>query len=176
MATVTTTVSLVGANAAEAGRRLAAAATNVSLVSGPEPVEHELRRHERLMAEWREAQRHPPVYTVITVDPMAEVIRAWSDRLAGEDNHLETLIGLTPADPMPHYYIVSADVGEPEIHWYHGFLAGLSAMRVVTSKIDAGSLRRILADLPRGRELPDMRHVADMARDYVPLPDLTISG
>jgi len=113
------------------------------------------------------------VYTVVPFDPLAALVEAWAARLQGQSNQLETLIGLTPSAPMPHYFVVDPTVEQPTIHWYHDLLAGKSLSRIVPSNLDTNSLRRSIADLPTGPELPDMHDVAELARDYVPLPKLT---
>lgn len=173
MVTVTTTVSIIGPAAADAAARLAAGASNVSLAMEPPAEDDPLAHHARLLSAWREALRHPPVYTVIPFDPLGVLLEAWAARLEGTPHQLETLIGLTPAGPMPHYYIVDPAIEPPMIHWYHDLLASRSVARVVTSTSDAGSLRRAIADLPTGPELPDMQELAQLAREYVPLPGIT---
>ena len=173
MATVTTTVSIIGPAAADAAARLAAGASNVSLAATPASHDAPLVRHERLLHAWRDARNHPPVYTVVPFDPLAVVIEAWASRLAGAPHRLETLIGLTPAGPMPHYFVVDPTVEPPDNHWYHDLVAGQAAARVVISALDVVALRRSIGDLPTGPELPGMQDMAQLAREYVPLPALT---
>ncbi len=175
MASVTTTVSLIGPDAAQVAVRFSASAANVSLVSDPESSDDPLDGHRRHLAVAKEARRHPPVYTVMSVDPLAVLVDAWAARLSGAaDAHVETLIGLTPPEPGPDYYIVSPDLAEPHVHWYHGLLAGLSMTRIVPVSLDQAALRRALGELPTGRELPDLRTVAEAARGYIPTSALTV--
>lgn len=173
MPTVTTTVALVGPHAADLAARSAATAANVSLATAPDHTDDLLERHDRHLAAWRDARRHPPVYTLVPLDPLQVVVETWAMRLTG-DRHadIETVIGLTPAEPMPHYYVVDPDIADPQIHWYHGLLGGLSPTRVIPSSLDPRSIRKVLEDLPTGRELPNMQQVATEARDYVPVPQL----
>lgn len=176
MAAVTTTVSIIGPAVTGAASQLAATASNVSLVPEPALDDDPLIHHDRLLSAWREARRHPPVYTVVPFDPLRVLVEAWAARLQGAPNQLETLIGLTPTVPAPHYYIVDPTIEAPHVHWYHDLLSNASAVRVVTATSDAPALRRAIGDLPTGPELPDMHELAELARDYIPLPTMTTPG
>ena len=169
----TTTIAVVGSTAATAASNVAAASSNVSNVPIPGLPEDPLRRHAALQELWRSAQRQPPVYTLVAIDPLAALIEHWAQRLDGRTSDLETLIGATPQSPMPHYLLVDAALPEPAVHWYLGLLAGLAGSRVQPITMTEKGIVTAISSLPTGPELPGTLDVALRSRDYVPLPDVT---
>ena len=168
----TTTIAVIGEGADKVAAKVAAASSNVSFVPIPELPTDPLARHGAALELWRAARRHPPVYTTVAIDPLTALVDAWTRRLDGVPTDLETLIGSTRDEPMPHYFLVDVALPKPRLHWYLDLLAGLSSNRVLPLRLTERELAVALSGLPTGRELPGTLDIAERARDYVPLPEL----
>jgi hypothetical protein len=171
----TTTVVCTIGIAEEAVAEAAALGSNVAFEPSPSLPDDAVERMRASRSTVAAARRRNSIYTVITVDPLEPVVREWSARLRGEDNDLETVIGLAPAEPLPDYYLVSVDLVGDEVHWYLDHVYRSSDRRVLPIEPTTDALLHTLAHLPHGVELPNARDVAAGASDYVPPPDATVT-
>lgn len=174
MRRTTTVVCTIGI-AEEAVAEAAALGSNVAFepsASLPDDAVERMRASRSTLAA---ARRRNSIYTVITVDPLEPVVGEWAARLRGEDNDLETAIGLAPAEPLPEYYLVSVDLQGDEVHWYLDHVYRSSDRRVLPIEPTTDALLHTLAHLPHGAELPNARDVAAGASDYVPPPDAIVT-
>lgn len=174
MATVTTTLALVGPRATAVAAAVSLANGNVSMSPAPEDHDDDLDWHEGLTRSWQAALGRPPVYTLFPADPLGAVVDAWQARLSGNEHELETLIRSTPALQAPHYYVIDPAVAEPQVHWYHGLVAGRAADRVLLCPVQPAPIADLLGDLPTGRELPSLDVLAGLAREFVPVGRLSL--
>lgn len=156
----TTTIAVVGADASEASREVAAVASNVAAEF--------LDEREGIFDGWRRALRHHAVYTLVDADPIAGVVDQWANRLEGRDHELELAIGTVPDLPSPAYYAVDPELGNTRVHWYLGLLMDLAPARILTVAATPGNLLEAIRHRPYGRSLPDLPELAARTRDFVP--------
>ncbi|GIU92221.1 MAG: hypothetical protein KatS3mg011_1127 [Acidimicrobiia bacterium] len=168
MSAMTTLVVLVGSSASETLRRIDAA--NVSGETVGDLPEDPTEASRLLSEVWRRARRHSAVYTLVDVDPLAVVVSAWAERLRGGEDRLELAIGLVADASAPDYYLVDPTLPDPEVHWYTGKLISLAPSRVVLTSLSPSRVLDSLANLPAGRELPDLKVLAEHTRAFVPVP------
>lgn len=175
MRSASTLVTVVAEGARPAIVRLAEGAANVAAeAAGPLPESwSETAAVTRSL--WERALRHRLVYTVVDVDPLAPVVMEWSRRLMGQQHELELAIGASnPPDP-PDFYLVDEHLGHPLVDWYLGHLRSLSPGRVIPVKLDPGSIAHALGSLGFGPLFPSAKDLAATARDFVPLPGLSVT-
>lgn len=151
-----------------------AAAANLSVEAVDELPDDLTARSRAVGAAWRRASgRGGSVYTLVPVDPLTVVVEAWARRLTDDGDDLELAIGLVGDPPMPDYYLIAPGLPDPVVHWYTDHLHRLAPDRVLVVEMTPGAIAKQLAGLPYGSPLPDASTVAESARTYVPLPELT---
>lgn len=170
MQRVTTLIATIGSRFDEPTARVADASGNVAREPVPDPVESLPEWAERLRAAWIAAERRSSIYTVMTRDPLAPIVREWARRLDGEASDLELAIGLLHDAPIPDFYFVDARISGTRSHWYLDHLPSLAPRRVVLLEPSEAAIAAAIARLPYGRGLPTTETVLSSARTYVPLP------
>jgi hypothetical protein len=169
-------VAVVAERAGPAIVRLAEGAANVAAeATGALPASW-VEAAALIRATWDRAVRHRLIYTVVDVDPLAPVVMEWSRRLLGQKNELELAIGASnPPDP-PDFYLVDEGLGPPLIDWYLGHVRSLSPGRVIPVRVEPEALAQALGSLSYGRPFPGGKDLAATARDFVPVPGLSIAA
>ena len=174
MRSSSTLVAVVAEAARPAIVRLAEGAANVAVEAVGELPESWSEAAVLTRAAWDRAARHRLIYTVVDVDPLAPVVMEWSRRLMGQEHELEMAIGASdPPDP-PDFYLVDEHLGHPLVDWYLGHLRILSPGRVVPVRLDPESISHALGSLRYGPPFPNGKALAATARDFVPLPGLSV--
>jgi hypothetical protein len=165
----TTTVCVIADGASELVTEAASRAANVGGETSPLATDDLVAQSSELADTWSRARRRRAVYTLVDADPLATVVDHWSRRLAGEPVDLDTAVALVGDGPMPDYYLVSAELDAPRVHWYLGLLAELAASRVEAVPATADGIITALRHRRSGPGLPSCREVALRAQDYVPM-------
>jgi hypothetical protein len=98
----------------------------------------------------------------------------WASRLRGEPHDLEVAIGAATGAAVPDYYLVSPNLADPEVHWYQGLLRDLSPARVVAVELSPERVLHALASLGSGPPLPNAADLAGRAREWIPLPKVSV--
>lgn len=172
MKRTTTLISTVGGRFDSVSERAASASGNVARQIVPDEVEALPDWVERLRSAWTAAQRRSTIYTILTGDPLAPVVREWARRLEGDPSDLELAIGLLGDAPLPDFYFVDPAVSGSLAHWYLDHLPKLAPRRIVLIEPTEDELLTSIRKLPYGKPLPETADVLASARTYVPLPDL----
>lgn len=169
---VTTLIASIGSRFDEPLERVAEVAGNVAREPVPEPVESLPEWVDQLRSAWRSAQRRSTIYTVMTRDPLAPLVREWARRLDGQASDLELAIGLLNEAPMPDFYLVDPQISGTRAHWYLDHLPRLAPRRMVLTEPTETAIISAVRRLPYGPSLPEATEVLASARTYVPVPEL----
>lgn len=172
MKRVTTLIASIGSRFDEPLERVAEVAGNVAHEPLPDPTESLPEWVEQLRSAWRSAQRRSTIYTVMTRDPLAPLVREWARRLDGQASDLELAIGLLGDAPMPDFYLVDPQIAGTRSHWYLDHLPRLAPRRIVLAEPTETAIISAVRRLPYGPSLPEATEVLASARAYVPMPDL----
>ncbi len=172
MKRTTTLIVTVGSGFDRPSERAADAAGNVAREVAPEPVESLTEWVDNLRRAWSAAQRRSTIYTVLTQDPLAPVVREWARRLEGKPSDLELAIGLLGDAPLPDFYLVDPAISGAPAHWYLDHLPSLAPRRVILTQPSEGALLAAVRRLRYGKPLPETAEVLASARFYVPVPEL----
>lgn len=172
MKPVTTLIASIGSRFDEPLERVAEVAGNVAREPVPEPVESLPEWVDQLRPAWRSAQRRSAIYTVMTRDPLAPLVREWARRLDGKASDLELAIGLLGDAPLPDFYLVDPQISGTRAHWYLDHLPRLAPRRVVLTEPSETAIISTIRRLPYGPSLPEATEVLASARAYVPIPEL----
>ena len=172
MQRVTTLIATIGSRFEEPSERVADAAGNVARELVPEPIESLPDWAAQLQTAWSSALRRSTIYTVMTRDPLAPVVREWARRLDGEQSDLELAIGLMNDAPIPDFYFVDPQISGTRAHWYLDHLPALAPRRTVLVEPSEPAIVSAISRLPYGRGLPATDSVLASARTYVPIPAL----
>jgi hypothetical protein len=168
---LSTVIALIGPDAGPAARQ-AAAASNVSYVETGELAEDVPGAMADLADAWARAGRRHGIFTLLDADPLTPLVAEWAARLRGAANELELAIGLAGGSRLPDYYLVSPDLGSPEIDWYLSHLRGLAPTRVEPVTLSGPAVLAALESLSYGAGFPPAAEVAASARTFVPLPQV----
>jgi hypothetical protein len=174
MKAVSTLVAVIGENALDVARRVAAGSVNVGLEATVDQPEGLAARAKSLQEVWMRARHHGLIYTLVNSDPLRPVVDEWANRLLGEDHELELAIAAVGKPELPDYYLVDEHLPTPQVDWYLANLHSLAPTRVLPVKMEPGPLAARLAALPFGRPFPSGDAVASSARHFVPLPELVV--
>lgn len=173
MERVTTLIATIGDRFSEPIQRVSAGAENVGLHTAREEIESLPEWVAVLREDWKSAQRRSTIYTVLTIDPLAPVVREWARRLDGASSDLELAIGLLSDVPIPDYYLVDPGLTPNVSHWYLDHLPSLAPSRVIVTEPEPARLFATISHLPYGPALPTTGALLESARTYVPIPNLT---
>jgi hypothetical protein len=172
MERTTTLIATIGNRFARPSELVAEASGNVARQAAPEAIESLTDWTQSLRSAWRAATRRSTIYTMMTSDPLAPVVREWARRLDGANAELELAIGLIGDAPMPDFYIVDPQITGSPAHWYLAHLPKLAPRRVIITEPTEPALVSALRQLPYGPALPTTAEVLDSARTYVPMPQI----
>ncbi len=166
MARFTTIVAVIGQEVGPLVSALADKATNVGAVLLDDHGADDVR--ERIRLAWREAQRRKTIYTLTDFDPMQQIVEAWAARSRGDDHQLSLEIGLVERLELPEYLLVTGDVADETVHWYHGLLHGFASRRVLAVQRSPEAIQGVLEHLRSDRPFPAADVVSRAALDYAP--------
>jgi len=134
---------------------------------------------------WSEIERVHATYAVTDADPLETLGRAYV--AAWQSRHLERFdiaaVGVSANAPRPDFYLILDD-GTPEQkldseralrrEWYFGLLARAAPARVLVAEagsapeVTCDAVKRTLARLPCGAEIPRVPELAELARKRIP--------
>lgn len=172
MRRTTTLIATIGRRFEGPSKHVADVSGNVAREVAPEPVESLTDWVDALRQAWTAAGRRSTIYTLLTGDPLAPVVREWARRLDGEPSDLELAIGLIGDAPLPDFYLVDPGIRGSAAHWYLDHLPKLAPRRVVLTEPTEAAVLAAVRRLPYGKSLPDLSTVLASARAYVPIPEL----
>lgn len=163
MPTVTTTLAVVGQATGDLLVSLQALASNVAVESVADSDDVAERRNA-----WSRATARPSIFTIVNFDPLQEVVDQWARTLSTGDPFIPT----PDTMPVPDYYLVDQELGEPTASWYLQLLFGLAPPRVMAVEVSVDHLYRTISELRYGPSLPSKRDLEAEAAGFVPTPGL----